>query len=264
MTATPWSEPAVEGQTLSRPEVERASAGGWTQQAEQEQTTRQGESQVRSPREAEMLREIERLRRQVADLSAELARRDQASESLAGPAQHAPQASAVDPDSAPEAVPDDDRLVAELEGNLEEDRQAFQTSIEAVGDAIRGLQADQRGVADVVQSSAVELGVAIASRLLHQKIAANDFAVEEIVREVVKRLEMAESIVLRLHPDDLALLRRRLGDPPQLTDNGPEIAFVPDDTLQRGACHASAGDVSVASRLETQIADIRDHLLTAG
>ena len=57
-----------------------------------------------------------------------------------------------------------------------------------------------------MQKLAVELAVAIASRLLHDQIQAGDYPVENLVRTVVERLDTPQPVTVFLHPEDLAAL----------------------------------------------------------
>ncbi len=111
-----------------------------------------------------------------------------------------------------------------------------------------------------LQRVAVELAVAVASRLVHGRITANEFPVEELVRKAVARLAGEPRVVVRLHPEDLALLKKRLGGQTP-TPAGAEVQLAADPTVGRGDCRAEGGPVVVLSRLEAQLADIRERLL---
>src|SRR5262249_51863811 len=112
-----------------------------------------------------------------------------------------------------------------------------------------------------LQRVAVELAVTIATRLIHDKVQANDFAVEELVRKVVEQLEPKQPVTVRLHPEDKALLERRLAGQPLVPADAAEVPGVGDTAVPRGNCVAEAGPVSMQSQLEKQLSDIREHLL---
>ena len=107
---------------------------------------------------------------------------------------------------------------------------------------------------------AIELGVALAAKLVHAKIAADEFGIESLVRGAVDRLPTRQPVEVSLHPDDLALLGKHVGDPAEWIA-GRSIRLVSDDRLHRGDCKAAVGDVGVWSELQRQLWELRDLLL---
>jgi flagellar assembly protein FliH len=86
-------------------------------------------------------------------------------------------------------------------------------------------------------------------------------AVAAIVREVVARVKQEEAILVRLHPQDCALLRA-LG-----ADSGKALAFraelVADDKVALGGCIVETEGGLLDGRIETQIERLRGALLAA-
>ncbi len=112
-----------------------------------------------------------------------------------------------------------------------------------------------------MRQAAVELAVAVAGRLVFDKLQAGDFPIEEMVRQAVARLPAAPAMTVYLHPEDLALLRRRLADQPLLPAREPALRIEADATLKRGGCRAEAGEIHVLADLANQLAELRQHLL---
>jgi flagellar biosynthesis/type III secretory pathway protein FliH len=110
-----------------------------------------------------------------------------------------------------------------------------------------------------MRQAAVELGLAVAGRLVLDSAEAGDFPVEVVVRHVVARLPRRTTIEVHLHPRDLESLRDRLGEDGSI--GGPTVRFHADPAAARGACRAVAGGVTVLSDLSLQLADLRHHLL---
>lgn len=171
----------------------------------------------------------------------------------------------VDPDAplpaAPAVVQANERERAEQERQTREDRAAIERVLAALTTAARSVTEQQRQALVDMRRAAVELGVTIAARILHEKVRAEDFAVEALVRQAVERLEPRQAVTVRLHPTDLALLERRLAGQPSLFPDTAEVRVIADASRQRGDCLAESGDVSVLSQLEGQLAEIRHHLL---
>jgi flagellar biosynthesis/type III secretory pathway protein FliH len=141
----------------------------------------------------------------------------------------------------------------------EAERDALQAAVAGLVEAAGSLTSRQRELLGEMQQAAVELAVAIASRVTYDNLQSDRFAIEDLARSVVGRLQQPGPVEVRLHPDDIALLRRRLGEGELVTQR--EIHLIADESLGRGDCVVAAGDVSVASQLEEQLAGIRQHLL---
>jgi flagellar assembly protein FliH len=141
---------------------------------------------------------------------------------------------------------------------MEQERAAIENVVTSLADAAQELEAHRRQLLDEMQQAAVELAVAIASRLVYDKIHASDYPVEALAREAVQRLGAKGPVVVRMHPDDVALLQQRLNG--QLLCGGV-VELVEDSAVPRGDCAAEAGEVSVLSQMELQLDDIRRHLL---
>ncbi len=112
-----------------------------------------------------------------------------------------------------------------------------------------------------MQQATITLALAIASRLVHMKIEAEEFDLEALVREVVERLGTRSAVKVHLHPEDLALLKERLSVHETVALGQHRIELCADPLVGRGGCRADAGDVSVLSKLDLQLAELKQNLL---
>jgi flagellar assembly protein FliH len=149
---------------------------------------------------------------------------------------------------------------AEQEKRWHAEHEAIERTLTSLQEAVKGLEAQQRQRLVELQRMAVELSVAIASRLVHETLRAGDFAVEALVRKAVAKLEPRGPVTVRLHPEDVKLLEQRLKGQPLLPENA-DVHLVADPALGRGGCRAEAGDILVTSQWEGQLEEIRQHLL---
>ena len=124
----------------------------------------------------------------------------------------------------------------------------------------RSVEKQLEGLILPLQEAAVELGHAIAAKLIFEEVDAGRFPIANLIHEVVSRLDTSSSSVVRLHPDDLALVQ----DLPAIDGHGEErsVRFVADSTLARGDCKAKAGEITVIYELRRQIEEIRRQLLS--
>jgi flagellar assembly protein FliH len=123
------------------------------------------------------------------------------------------------------------------------------------------LQGQQRHTLDELRRLAVELGMAIARRLVHEKIAADEFGIETLVRSAIERLQTDQPVVIRLNPKDIELLEHKLSGEWNTLHASASVRVVPDAGLARGDCRAQTGDVGVWSNLEQQLRQIHEILL---
>jgi flagellar biosynthesis/type III secretory pathway protein FliH len=111
-----------------------------------------------------------------------------------------------------------------------------------------------------LRQAAVELGIAIASRLVYHQIAVGAFGIEQLVRGALEQLQTKHAAVVHLHPDDLALLHKRLGDLAALHAEQP-VHWRADARLARGDCKVQAGDLGVWSSMHQRLQQVRAQLL---
>ena len=159
--------------------------------------------------------------------------------------------------------PDAERQPAEIEQELESLRSQRTLFTQATQELRRvsGLVERQLdGMIHEFEEATVELAQAIAAKLIFEEIDNNRFPVANLVHEVVSRLDESSNAVVRLHPDDLAIIQEfpAIGS----SDDGRSIRFVGDSSLARGDCKAKAGEISVIYELRRQIDEIRRQLLS--
>ncbi len=172
---------------------------------------------------------------------------------------------AEEPPAAPsppplQPLPPVDFWQTEVGRRIEEDRQALRRTLAGLDAVAERLETDRRERIAEWQKVAVELAVTIAAKLVHDRLLSADFAVESMVRDAVARLGPGESVTVRLHPEDLALLERRLDGAPAVPERS-NLRLVADATLGRGDCRAEGRDVAVLSELSGQLTEIRRQLL---
>src|SRR5262245_8534497 len=104
----------------------------------------------------------------------------------------------------PGAVPDSNE-------QRQEERSAIQRVLANMTETARKMAAKQDQNLAELKRATVELAVVVASRIVHEKLHAGDFAVESIVRAIVEELGSRHPVSVHLHPEDVVLLQRRLG-----------------------------------------------------
>jgi flagellar biosynthesis/type III secretory pathway protein FliH len=159
------------------------------------------------------------------------------------------------PAPAPKAPPPDPHR------KEREERQAIERVLHQLRNAAQQMAAHYLTMIDEMRQAAIELAVAVAGRLVFDKLQAGEFPIEEMVRQAMARLPTAPECTVYLHPDDLALLQHRLDGQPVVAAREPRLRIEADAALQRGGCRAEAGEIHVLADLAEQLAELRQHLL---
>jgi flagellar biosynthesis/type III secretory pathway protein FliH len=171
-----------------------------------------------------------------------------------------PPASPVAPLPAPPAPTPTDFSQTDAGRELEADRQHIEEVLAQVRTAVAELRQDREQRLRDWQRAAVELASTIASRLLHERVASDAFAIDSKVRDMIAALGEDVPVTVRLNPTDLQLLKQRLGDQPLLTDRA-DPRFVPDPAINRSGCQVEGRESMLLSDVARELQEIRDDLL---
>ena len=104
-----------------------------------------------------------------------------------------------------------------------------------------------------LQQATVELAHAIAAKLVHDCVFTDQFPIENLVREMVERLNTDQSVVVKLHPADFSVWQQHVATQPAASQFGEHIRVQADNTLARGDCQATAGEISIIYELRRQM-----------
>lgn len=152
---------------------------------------------------------------------------------------------------------------AELEARLRAQTDALELAAEQLQHAATTIQVHwHQIVLPELQQTTIELAHAIAAKLVLDRVLSDQFPIENLVREVVERLNTEQPIVVRLHPADLAVWKQHVESHVAATTVGDHVRVQADATLARGDCQASSGEVSIVYELRRQIEELRQQLVS--
>lgn len=122
--------------------------------------------------------------------------------------------------------------------------------------AVARLEARTEELIERTTQDALDLAVEIARRILRTELARPE-ALLPVVREAASMLATAEPLMLRLHPEDLALWETA-GSAQALGAGSTVVKLISDETLTRGDCVVEDGSgVRVESRLDARLDRVR-------
>lgn len=110
-----------------------------------------------------------------------------------------------------------------------------------------------------LQDLAVEIGIAVASRIVHEAIEAGQFNIRGLVQQAIDACAVHGTGRVWLHPADFAVLQQRLAEEPATGWAGIEI--LEDTSLARGGCRVESPDQAVRYGVSSHLAEMRRHLL---
>lgn len=175
----------------------------------------------------------------------------------------APQPKPAPPPPPAPAAPtptDTTRAEADAARERQQDRERLEAALDQVRTAVADLRKDRASRLQDWQTAAVELALTIATRLLHERVASGDFAIDGKVRDMIVQLGDDVPVTVRLNPTDLELLRDRMGSDP-LSGDYADPRFVADPALTRGACQVEGRESMLMSDVASELTEIRDEML---
>jgi type III secretion system HrpE/YscL family protein len=150
------------------------------------------------------------------------------------------------------------RLVSEAErGAAEVERRAAHQGEESALAtlAARLFEAERRrdGALAEAERDLAKIALAAARRIVGEELTVAPERIVAIVREVLDRARRARRIVVRVHPEDAATLRR-------LAEGALPYAIEEDPAIARGGCVIETELGEVDARIETKLAALEKAL----
>lgn len=134
-------------------------------------------------------------------------------------------------------------------------------SLASLAEQLQGIEQRRAASLQELQMAAVELAVAVASRVVRECVEAGQWGVEQRVAEVVGRMQSQGPLVVRLHPEELSTLLARIDTHRPANWPAERLRLEPDPSLPRGACQVDGDEYSGVSRIEWELSELRQILL---
>jgi len=181
----------------------------------------------------------------------------------------------------PEAKPDHDTVIAELEKvsqerseaaykhgiedgtamGLEQGRQEIQgamTQLQAVTEALSAYQGNMtRDVDEVV----TQLALAVAKMLIHREVTQDPALVKNVVKEALKQVDDRRRMTIKVHPEDWKTVHGLETEVREAMHGIQELEIKEDSLIRRGGCLIESDSGIVDSRIETQVEEIANGVL---
>jgi|LSQX01.1.fsa_nt_gb flagellar assembly protein FliH len=122
-----------------------------------------------------------------------------------------------------------------------------------VGEFVR----QRERLVDEMRPELLQISLAVAREIINHETSVDPGVIDDTLRECLSELHAASRAVVRLHPDDLAHLRRH-GD--WAEEQAGEIEFMADTSIERGGCLIESDRGGVDATIETQLRLLGEHL----
>jgi len=99
----------------------------------------------------------------------------------------------------------------------------------------------------------VELALLAARRIIQKELCSAPETITAIVSPLVKRAQRAQSITIRVHPQDVPALEEAVGDLSAETELLRSVMVEPDETIERGGCVVATDIGTFDARVEVQL-----------
>ncbi len=130
--------------------------------------------------------------------------------------------------------------------------------------ALQSFERDRSGMMIEARQDILELAVQLARRVVKRAIEADPTLVIDQAGAVLSAAARSSRLVLRVHPDDVTLVREALPSLKASTSRTEHIEVLTDPALPRGSCTAqSAGGGVVDGTITTQLDRIAQALLVS-
>ncbi len=123
----------------------------------------------------------------------------------------------------------------------------------ALGDAVALVQAHEHKWLSNVEENLAAVAVGIARHILLQEVNAHPEYVAQLVSNALQQFPLDRQVTVRLHPDDLAVVRETLPENELHGPRGREIRWQADASIVRGGCMVEGRERVLDGRIDTAL-----------
>lgn len=114
---------------------------------------------------------------------------------------------------------------------------------------------------DDVQADVVTLAMEVARKIIREELELRPEVVVELCSDLMKQVVLAKSLTLKVHPDDLEMVRGHEALLATGLDKDVSFRLAPDTSIERGGCVIESDMGKIDARIETQLAAIERALM---
>lgn len=127
-------------------------------------------------------------------------------------------------------------------------------------------QAEEERVTRIVSSEGelLKLVTGIVEKIIGSELKSHPEQVVSVIKEALSRVATANSITIKINPDDGRLIEENLPSLQEVFSEPKSIAIKPDQTIAPGDCFIETEHGKVDARIKSQLERIMNEILKAG
>ncbi len=122
------------------------------------------------------------------------------------------------------------------------------------------LAAERADLSARFEEQLVSLASQMAEKILNAELNVKPEMLIGIVKNALRSVTEAKQVTLRVHPQDLELLRTKAEEIAAGLSSSAALDLRPDDTLRRGDCMVDSDIGSLDAKLSTQLTSLKQQL----
>lgn len=150
---------------------------------------------------------------------------------------------------------------AGMEAGLESGYKEAASILKTASCLIEKLERLRQEMTEKSQKEILKLSIAIARKVVHAEITVNREVMAAILKAAVKKLDVKDSVRVRLNPKDAEYVSGKKQELLGAMDGVREMTIEEDLSVPQGGCVVEAGLAEVDARLEQQLDEITDGLM---
>lgn len=150
---------------------------------------------------------------------------------------------------------------AGMEAALESGYKEAASILKTASCLIEKLERLRQEMTEKSQKEILKLSIAIARKVVHAEITVNREVMAAILKAAVKKLDVKDSVRVRLNPKDAEYVTGKKHELLGAMDGVREMTIEEDLSVPEGGCVVEAGLAEVDARLEQQLDEITDGLM---
>lgn len=132
-------------------------------------------------------------------------------------------------------------------------REPIARVVSALSDALASVRAHEQRWLGNIEENLAAIAVTVARHLIHRELTATPAVVTDLVLRALHQFPLERQLVVRLHPDDHALVREALARDASALDPALEIRWVADASVVRGGCLVEGRERVLDGRMDTAL-----------
>lgn len=150
---------------------------------------------------------------------------------------------------------------AGMEAGLESAHKEAASLLKTASCLIEKLECLRQGITEKSQEEILKLSLAVARKVVHAEITVNKEVVAAILKAAVKKLDVKDSVRVRLNPRDAEYISGKKHELLGAMDSVKEMTIEEDQSILQGGCVVEAGLAEVDARIVQQLDEITEGLL---